>query len=126
LGIEALSRGAARAYFADNNPKALAIVKENLERAKLSEKARVNRLPYDAFLRLAKDKFGIVFLDPPYRKGLCEKSLKLLSGKTKSGGIVICEHEKQLRLPERVEKLKVENVYNYGSTDVTIYRKTEV
>ena len=124
LGIEALSRGAKKAYFSDNNPKATAIVYENLRKTGFSEpeKAQVAKLPYTAFLRLVKDEFDIAFIDPPYGNGIVEKALALTATKMKCGGIIVCEHEKNICLPEQVDKLKIEKVYNYGTINLTIYR----
>jgi 16S rRNA (guanine(966)-N(2))-methyltransferase RsmD len=66
LGIEALSRGAARAVFVDDNPAAAAAVRENLNRTNLSNRGRVLRR--DARRALHKDlgAFDLALLDPPY------------------------------------------------------------
>ncbi|MCL2070797.1 MAG: 16S rRNA (guanine(966)-N(2))-methyltransferase RsmD [Oscillospiraceae bacterium] len=126
LGIEALSRGAKKAYFNDNNPKAAMIIRENLKKTGFGDSrySRVGRLPYSAFMRLVKDEFDIVFLDPPYEKGIIEKALPLAVSKMNtgdSGGVIVCEHEKSLILPEKVGVFGVEKVYLYGSINVTIY-----
>ncbi|MCL1904404.1 MAG: 16S rRNA (guanine(966)-N(2))-methyltransferase RsmD [Oscillospiraceae bacterium] len=132
LGIEALSRGAKKAYFADNNPKAVALINENLKKTgfdpTLSDSpSRVDKLPYAAFLRLVKDEFDIVFLDPPYKRGIIGKVFPLLLPKMKhdtSGekkGIIICEHESELLLPDEVYGYKAAKTYRYGSVGLTIY-----
>jgi 16S rRNA (guanine(966)-N(2))-methyltransferase RsmD len=125
LGIEALSRGAEMAYFADNNPKAVAVIRENLEYTKLADRSRVDRLPYNAFLRLCKAKFDVAFIDPPYGKGIIENLLPILVQKMNSSenlsSVIVCEHEKELCLPEKVDGFEVSQVYNYGSKNVTIY-----
>ena len=82
IGIEALSRGARRATFVDNNEKAIKIIKENLEHTGLLEKANV--IKSDASLSLENlsrknEKFDIVFMDPPYDKGLYLPVLEKLS-----------------------------------------------
>ena len=82
IGIEALSRGARRATFVDNNEKAIKIIKENLEHTGLLEKANV--IKSDSSLSLEnlsrkKEKFDIVFMDPPYDKGLYLPVLEKLS-----------------------------------------------
>jgi 16S rRNA (guanine(966)-N(2))-methyltransferase RsmD len=73
IGIEALSRGAKHACFADSSREAIACVKENLTHTKLSDRATVYAMDAGAALtRMSaeKRKFDIVFLDPPYGKGL--------------------------------------------------------
>ena len=66
LGIEALSRGAASATFVDMSKDSLSAVKYNLEHTKLGDNAKVVQTDALSFLKLTKDKFDLVFLDPPY------------------------------------------------------------
>jgi 16S rRNA (guanine(966)-N(2))-methyltransferase RsmD len=125
LGIEALSRGARFAYFADINAKAVSVIRENLIKTRFdsSQRSRVDRLPHTAYLRLIKEKFDIAFLDPPYSRGIIGEVLPVLISKMNPGGIIICEHEKQLCLPERIDGFTIDRTYHYGSIDVNILRK---
>jgi 16S rRNA (guanine966-N2)-methyltransferase len=79
LGLEAMSRGAAFALLIDNGAEARALIRQNVEAFGLGGVTRVFRR--DA-TRLGavhpNEPFGLVFLDPPYRKGLAEKSLTSL------------------------------------------------
>ena len=73
IGIEALSRGAVKATFVDNNDRAISVIKENLEHTKLTDRALV--LKSDAALSLENlsrknEVYGVVFMDPPYDKDL--------------------------------------------------------
>lgn len=79
LGIEALSRGAASATFVDMSKDSLSAVKYNLEHTKLGDNAKVVQTDALSFLKLTKDRFDIVFLDPPYASSLVVDSMKLLS-----------------------------------------------
>jgi len=76
LGLEAMSHGAAFALFIDDGTEARALMRQNVEALGLGGVTRIFRR--DA-ARLGavhpNEPFGIVFLDPPYRKGLAEKSL---------------------------------------------------
>jgi len=66
IGIEALSRGAKHAYFADTDKEALSCIKDNLNFTKMSDKATViSRDARDAVLQI-HDKADIIFMDPPY------------------------------------------------------------
>jgi len=68
LGIEALSRGAARATFVDSAAAAAAVIRENLEH--LGLRAEVLRMPALRALActpVADRQYDLVFLDPPYR-----------------------------------------------------------
>jgi len=79
LGLEAMSRGAAFALLIDDGTEARALIRQNVEALGLGGVTRVFRR--DA-TRLGavhpNEPFGLVFLDPPYRKGLAEKSLASL------------------------------------------------
>ena len=79
LGLEAMSRGAAFALFIDDGAEARALIRQNVEALGLGGITRVFRR--DA-TRLGgvhpNEPFGLVFLDPPYRKGLAERALASL------------------------------------------------
>ena len=79
LGLEAMSRGAAFALFVDDGPEARALIRQNVEALGLGGTTRIFRR--DA-TRLGaahpNEPFGLVFLDPPYRKGLAERALASL------------------------------------------------
>ncbi len=79
VGIEALSRGAAWAWFNDSDRRAVRTVTENLARAKLSDKAKITRR--DAFRLLqapAEQGFDYVYVAPPQYQGLWSRALRLL------------------------------------------------
>lgn len=80
IGIEALSRGAKKAYFVDDNAKANKCIIENLKHTKLVDNAIV--LKQDAAFALAysvKEPIDILFLDPPYREHKEEQILRIAS-----------------------------------------------
>lgn len=72
IGIEALSRGADYAVFVDSNRKAVDIIKDNLNNTHLSEQSEViNMTASSAIKKLSGTYlFDVVFMDPPYNKGL--------------------------------------------------------
>lgn len=79
IGIEALSRGANKAYFVENNQKAVACITENLEHTHLSDRAVVLKQDVFAALRGSiQDTADIIFLDPPYQQEYDRKVLELL------------------------------------------------
>lgn len=82
IGIEALSRGACECVFVENNPAAVKCINENLKFTKLDSFANVMR--YDAVGYIAGLKqidFDVIFMDPPYNKGLEQNVLTVLSEK---------------------------------------------
>ena len=82
IGIEALSRGAKKSVFVDNNSKAIDVINENLEFTKLKENALVMSKSYELAITELDSKnivFDVVFMDPPYDKGLEKNVLELLA-----------------------------------------------
>jgi 16S rRNA (guanine(966)-N(2))-methyltransferase RsmD len=121
LGIEALSRGARFAYFADSSPESAAIIRENLKLCGFSENSEVSQLSVSAFLKKTAAKFDIAFLDPPYGKDLIKRTLPDLTAKMSERGLIICEHEKEYKPAETCENFKIRKTYRHGKKSVTIY-----
>lgn len=82
IGIEALSRGAREAVFVEQNPKAMACIKENLKYTKLEKKAvTLTKDVMTALYQLEGEKvFDYIFMDPPYNQGHERRALEYLSG----------------------------------------------
>ncbi len=119
LGIEALSRGAASAVFVDSDPRALAVVRANLDDLQLD--ASVHRRDALAYLLSASEApFGLVFLDPPYSSAsemagpLSERLPSVLTDPAR----IVSESDKrnplQLTLPLLDERV-------YGDTRIAIH-----
>lgn len=125
LGIEALSRGAKSAVFVDAGEAACKLIRENLKRTKLEDQAKVVRSDYLRYLRSCKQKFGIIFLDPPYAEVFLENALKCITeiDILQSGGIIVAERplEKELSL-DFVGYTRSKD-YKYGKTLITLYHK---
>ncbi len=81
IGLEAVSRGAKKAVFVENNRKAAACIKENIEFTKFTEKCDLLVRDVVSAIRCleGKETFGLVFLDPPYGKGLEQEALRALA-----------------------------------------------
>ena len=88
-GIEALSRGAARAVFVERDPTAARVIAENLTRTRVADRGNVIRADAIAYLadRAAADgPFDLVLLDPPYAAAdLLEAALTRLAAPTVAG-----------------------------------------
>ena len=79
MGIEALSRGAGFALFVDERAEACALVRANVEALGLSDASRILRRDARKLgAALEQERFNLVFLDPPYGKGLIAPALKAL------------------------------------------------
>ena len=125
LGIEALSRGAKTAVFVDEREDACRLIRENLKRTRLETDARVVRSDYLAFLKTTREKFDIVFLDPPYAEVFLENSLKMITeiDILQSGGIIVTERPLGKELPWDFSGYARSKDYKYSKTVLTIYRK---
>ena len=127
LGIEALSRGAATAYFVERDGRALQTLHRNLKELGLATRARVVGTEAHAALRqLSAEglRFGWVFIDPPYAAALVTSVLEVLSGGNllASGGIIIVEHDKRNVPPDSVGSIHLTDRRYYGDTGVSFYR----
>lgn len=125
LGIEALSRGAKSAVFVDESQKACDLIRENLRRTKLMEHSRVVRGDYQTFLMNCKEKFDIIFLDPPYAEVFLENSLKIISeiDILQTNGIIVAERPSGKALLCDLPGFYRSKDYKYGNCVLTVYRK---
>ena len=139
LGLEALSRGAETAVFVDSNPLALDLIHKNIIACGFSDKAHVVRhdlLKSLFFWRKAgasamagegrpAPPFDLVFLDPPYRLGLCGRLLTSLleTGLVGDRAWVIFEDDSSETLPQAVGPLHLADRRAYGDTGFWFYEK---
>lgn len=126
MGIEALSREADFAVFVDSSKKSQEVTKQNLVSTGLFKKARVVSMDYKSFLISTKDVFDIAFLDPPYSKGILDEAIELLADKMSDIGIIICEHQSDEILPEKVKDFVLKKNYNYGRISISKYERTDI
>lgn len=125
LGIEALSRGAKKAVFVDAGEPACRLIRENLKRVRMEGEGKVVRNDYLAYLRSCREKFDIIFLDPPYAEVFLENALKSITeiDILQSGGIIVTERPLGKDLPWEFEGYTRSKDYKYGNTLLAIYRK---
>lgn len=126
MGIEAISRGAESATFVDNSSTHLKVVKENLAATGLDSKAKVVCADYSAFLTTCNDTFDIAFLDPPYYEGLIANALEKTCSVMSSFGKILCEHPKEISLPQAVNDFYCYKEYNYGKIVISAYRRKDL
>ncbi len=125
LGIEALSRGAKSAVFVDAAESACRLIRENLNRSKLQDSAKIVQADYLSFLKTTKEKYNIIFLDPPYAEVFLENSLKMITeiDILQSNGIIVTERPVEKPLSLEFPGFSRSRDYKYGKTLLTIYRK---
>ncbi|MGL4738582.1 MAG: 16S rRNA (guanine(966)-N(2))-methyltransferase RsmD [Cellulosilyticaceae bacterium] len=130
IGIEALSRGAQKVIFTDNNPAAIACINQNLQKTSLQKDGIVyNRdsLSVIQMLGEQKAKFDIIFLDPPYAMEGIDKILDGIVTRDllKEAGYIILESgsEYEIAIPEQLTLIKQKN---YKTTIMSFYERTRV
>ncbi|MCD7948398.1 MAG: 16S rRNA (guanine(966)-N(2))-methyltransferase RsmD [Oscillospiraceae bacterium] len=125
MGIEAISRGATRATFVDLRRDAVAVIGENLTATGFAPAATVVQEDALNFLRACRQKFDVIFLDPPYSSNLLENALKSITDIdiVSENGIIICEHSLDYRLPELPHPYLWGKAYRYGKIQVTLCRR---
>lgn len=119
VGIEALSRGAERSIFVENNQDALDVIRENLKTLKLENRGRV----WQGRAAHVISKIGsvdIAFLDPPYPlEGEYEKALTALADDPP--GMTIAQHSSRFRLADQYGVLKRGRVLKQGENSLSFF-----
>lgn len=129
MGIEALSRGAARVVFVESHRPMARIIRENLEG--VERRRTASTVLVGDFRRAVRvlegspGSFDIAFMDPPYGKGLAQKSLKELAESSilSERAVVVVEHSRREGLEEEVNGLMLTERRRYGDTMVSFYMK---
>ncbi len=118
IGIEALSRGAKQAVFVEKDAKAVTCIQGNLLHTKLDNKAKLIKMDALFALRVLEiegEHFDIIFMDPPYNKGLEELCLKQLedSRLINASAMIIIEADinAELEFNKNVWKIDKEKKY---------------
>lgn len=130
MGLEALSRGASSAVFIDSAPEAVEIIKKNAKSTSLMKMCRISRMDYSEYLKSAsgKEKFDLVFLDPPYAKDMKAEILKKVSRADilNDGAIVVCETNVDFCSEgDDLYTLSFKKKYRYGKVFVTMFTYNE-
>ena len=116
LGLEALSRGAKSVLFVDNGQRAIQLLRKNISICGMENKATVVKT--DATKKLPipqKNSFDLVFIDPPYGKGLGLKALKILTKYEllNKETLIILEEGEQIN---SIESFSIDDCRRYGSS----------
>ena len=94
LALEALSRGAESAVLCDQSPAACGIIRENIALVRMEDRARLLCCEASQALeRLVGEQFDLIFLDPPYHKGLIDAALEgmIRRNQLAEGGLIVAE-----------------------------------
>ena len=123
LGIEALSRGAARAVFVDSGRQACAALRGNLRELALDGRATV--IAGDAVAAARKPvaaPWRLVFVDPPYASDLAVRAvLALPPASLAPGAVIVIEHDRRNAPPDALGSLLRTDQRRYGDTHISLF-----
>ena len=125
LGIEALSRGAKKTVFVDQQQKACELIRENLRRTKFDRAGTVIRGDYLEYLKRTKERFDIILLDPPYAENFLENALNCIAeiDILRDNGIIVTERPLEKALEVQLPGFTRSRDYKYGKTLIALYRR---
>ncbi len=130
LGIEALSRGAKRAVFVEKDRHAIQLIQRNLAQLGFREKSEILAKDVGRAIGILKQRgecFNLVFMDPPYQKGLIEETLMKLGSHPiyDCGSVLVVEHNRREPLPNRLGGWDLIRQRRIGDTVLSFLTRSE-
>lgn len=127
MGLEALSRGAARAYLIDRGRGVYDIIKKNIEKSRLSDGCVALCEDSLSFLKKQSgvEKFDIVFLDPPYATDLINEALDLLFDRNliKETSYIVCESDRfDIFSEENLNRYEITKTMKHGIAHISVLK----
>ena len=125
MGIEALSRGANSVDFVDRDRRCCAIIKENLEAARLAEKAHVHCTSVARALSFLDKEYDIIIMDPPYPDTSIGNVIEQLAVSKLVGDTttLVVTHSPHLQLSSKFSGLNQVLERRHGDSIIAIYQK---
>ena len=125
LGIEAISNGASRVYFVDNNRECIKVINDNINTFKINNQSVVLNKDYKDALNYFKNniKFDIIFIDPPYKYNIRNELLDIILNNNllNDNGIIVFEYSNDEEII--TSNFKLLKNKKYGDKYISIYRK---
>ena len=127
LGIEAISMGANKCCFVDNNRDIIKYLNKNINNLNINNKSIIINKDYRDSLLYFKNnniKFNIVLVDAPYKMEVMEEVISLINkyDLLYDNGILVLEYSND-KLKDNYNNLKLYRSKRYGDKYVTIYHK---
>ena len=127
LGIEAISRGAASAVFIDKNRNVINLLRRNLQRCNIVDRATVVQWDIVKNLNCLKTiphTFDLVLMDPPYGQELVQKAIGHLVhiDCLQDGATIVAEHEPGVEIQTASALLTLSDTRRYGSNQLSFFR----
>lgn len=124
LSMEALSRGAKGAVICDNNNESIDLIKRNAEALRFLKETDIKKISAQSYLENSDESFDIIFLDPPYNKGIIAPVIELIvsKGLLLEDGIIVLESD-HIDEHGEFDGLDIIKQRRYGRTYITIYQR---
>ncbi|MFC1967660.1 16S rRNA (guanine(966)-N(2))-methyltransferase RsmD [Chloroflexota bacterium] len=125
LGIEALSRGAGWVDFVEREPQCCGIIKQNLEKTKLADKARIYCCSVEKALSFFNKEYSIILMDPPYADSSIGNLIEQLANSSLVGTdtIMVVTHSPRLTLESSYSALSLIKEHRHGDSCIALYEK---
>lgn len=125
LGIEALSRGAGRVDFVEQEPRCCSIIRQNLEKTKLAAQAHIYCCSVAKAISFLEEEYSIVLMDPPYSDSSIGSLVRQLATSKLVGteSIVVVTHSPHLPLNSTYATLHMLKERRHGDSCITVYQK---
>lgn len=122
LGLEAVSRGVNDLTFIEKIPRFAKIINQNIEMCNFQSECTVHIDDVFSFLNNDKNKYDLVFMDPPYNKGYIKETLNLLlkNDLLLDGALIVTEHHKD-EIIKDINRLKLIRDRNYSDTVIKVF-----
>jgi len=128
LGIEGISRGLEKVIFVDHHFQAIDTIKKNIQACRFENQSEVLKMDWNRALQSVIQRqlsFKVIWLDPPYQLNVYERILEIIASNhlLDDNGVIVCEHTKDLILPDKVGPLYKWKYSEYGTIAISIYEK---
>jgi 16S rRNA (guanine966-N2)-methyltransferase len=128
LGIEALSRGAEWVDFVDRERRCCDIIKQNLVKTKLSERAHVYCSTVAKALTFLEKTYSIVLIDPPYKDRTTGELVEQLASSKLVGenSVIVMTHSSRFLLQSNYGTMQLLKERRHGDSTISIYRRENI
>jgi len=125
LGIEALSRGADWVDFVEQEPRCCSIIRQNLEKTRLSAQAHIYCCSVAKAISFLEEEYSIILIDPPYSDSSIGSLVRQLAASKLVGAdsIVVVTHSPHLPLNSTYATLHVLKERRHGDSCIIVYQK---
>ena len=127
IAIEAVSRGASHVELVEKDRIKIDVVLNNVSitEKEMGQKIHCHFMAVELFLKRCKNKFDIIFFDPPFPYRFHKELIELVAkgDLLNPGGVVLIHRPKEKEMPESILQLKLSDRREYGRSTVDFYVK---